>query len=147
MRFSTPEYFLGFVIVALLALLWLWSARKKARLLELFADRELLGRLTLGFSAVKRRYKYLLLFLALLILVLCLARPQLGTHMVMLKREGQDVIIAVDVSASMLAEDFKPNRLTKAKQEVHGLLAKLQGDRVGLVAFAGAAFVQCPLTL
>lgn len=67
--------------------------------------------------------------------------------MEMLKREGQDVMIVVDCSASMLAEDMKPSRLERAKQEVRDLLARMQGDRVGLVAFAGSAFVQCPLTL
>jgi Ca-activated chloride channel family protein len=147
MRFSTPEFFFGFAAVALLLLLWLWSAHKRRRLLALFADSRLISTLIPGFSPERRRYKYLLLFLALSILVLCLARPQLGTHMVMLKREGQDVMVVLDVSASMLAEDMKPNRLEKAKQEVRGLIAKLEGDRLGLVAFAGAAFVQCPLTL
>lgn len=147
MRFATPDFLIGLGVLALLALLWLWSARKKKRLLELFADRELLAGLISGFSPKKRHYKYLLLFLAMLFLVFSLARPQLGTHMVMLKREGQDVLLAIDVSASMMAEDMKPNRLAKAKQEVQGLISKMQGDRVGLVAFAGAAFVQCPLTL
>lgn len=83
----------------------------------------------------------------MIFLVFCLARPQFGTHMEMLKREGQDVMIVVDCSASMLAEDMKPNRIERAKQEVRGLLARMQGDRIGLVAFAGSAFVQCPLTL
>lgn len=147
MRFSTPEFFIGFAAVALLALLWLWSARKKKRLLELFADAQLLSGLISGFSRQRRRYKYLLIFLALVTLVLCLARPQLGTHMVMLKREGQDVMLVIDVSASMQAEDMRPNRLEKAKQEVFGMISRMQGDRVGLVAFAGNAFVQCPLTL
>lgn len=147
MRFASPEYFIGFAVLVLVLLLWWWSSRRRRRLLEVFADRELLGGLIRGFSPKRRRYKYLLLFLALATLVLCLARPQLGTHMVMVKREGQDLMLAIDVSASMLAEDMKPNRLTKAKREVQGMIDRLEGDRVGLVAFAGAAFVQCPLTL
>jgi Ca-activated chloride channel family protein len=147
MRFSTPGFFIAFAVVALLLLLWWWSGYRRKRLLSIFADQQLLAGLIRGFSPRRRRYKYLLLFLALVVLVLCLARPQLGTHMVMVKREGQDVMVAIDVSSSMLAEDMKPNRLAKAKQEVMGLLDKLQGDRIGLVAFAGAAFVQCPLTL
>jgi Ca-activated chloride channel family protein len=147
MRFATPEYFLGLIAIAMLGLFFLWSARKKQRLLELFADKRLLTGLIANFSPSKRRYKFLLLFLGMLFLVMALARPQFGTHMVMLKREGQDVMIVIDVSASMLAEDMKPNRLDKAKQEVRGLLSRMQGDRVGLVAFAGAAFTQCPLTL
>jgi Ca-activated chloride channel family protein len=148
MRFATPEYFyLGVFAIALIGLFVLWSARKKRRLLELFADKKLVGGLTANFSLQKRRYKYLLLFLGLIFLVLALARPQYGTHMVMLKREGQDVMLVVDCSKSMLAEDMKPNRLDKAKQEVRGLISRMTGDRVGLVAFAGAAFTQCPLTL
>jgi len=76
-----------------------------------------------------------------------LARPQLGTRLTLMKREGVDIVIAMDCSLSMLAEDFRPSRLEKAKQEVNGLISRLRGDRVGLVAFAGAAFIQCPLTL
>ena len=148
MRFATPEYFyLGVFVIALIGLFVLWSARKKRRLLELFADKKLIGGLIANFSLQKRRYKYLLLFLGLTFLVLALARPQYGTHMVMLKREGQDVMLVVDCSKSMLAEDMKPNRLDKAKQEVRGLISRMTGDRVGLVAFAGAAFTECPLTL
>ncbi len=148
MRFATPEYFyLGVFAIALIGLFVLWSARKKKRLLELFADKKLISGLIANFSVQKRRYKYLLLFLGLIFLVLALARPQYGTHMVMLKREGQDVMLVVDCSKSMLAEDMKPNRLDKAKQEVRGLISRLTGDRVGLVAFAGAAFTECPLTL
>ena len=149
MRFATPEYFyLGVFAIALIGLFVLWSARKKKRLLELFRRQEARRRIDCEFLAVqKRRYKYLLLFLGLIFLVLALARPQYGTHMVMLKREGQDVMIVVDCSKSMLAEDMKPNRLDKAKQEVRGLISRMTGDRVGLVAFAGAAFTECPLTL
>jgi Ca-activated chloride channel family protein len=148
MRFATPEYFyLGVFAIALIGLFVLWSARKKRRLLELFADKKLISGLIANFSLQKRRYKYLLLFLGLIFLVLALARPQYGTHMVMLKREGQDVMLVVDCSKSMLAEDMKPNRLDKAKQEVRGLISRMTGDRVGLVAFAGAAFTECPLTL
>ena len=148
MRFATPEYFyVGVFAIALIGLFVLWSARKKRRLLELFADKKLISGLIANFSVQKRRYKYLLLFLGLIFLVLALARPQYGTHMVMLKREGQDVMLVVDCSKSMLAEDMKPNRLDKAKQEVRGLISRMTGDRVGLVAFAGAAFTECPLTL
>ena len=67
--------------------------------------------------------------------------------MELVKREGQDVMIVIDVSNSMLAEDMRPNRLERAKQEVRGLLDRLKGDRIGIVAFAGAAYIQCPLTL
>lgn len=147
MRFAAPEYLYGFIVLAILAVFMIYVARRKRRLLETFADRALLAGLIQNYSPMKRRYKIAFLFIALSFLVLCLARPQFGTHMEMLKREGQDVMIVVDCSASMLAEDMKPSRLERAKQEVRDLLARMQGDRVGLVAFAGSAFVQCPLTL
>lgn len=147
MRFAAPEYFWGLLIITALALFFWWSARKKTRLLETFADRGLLGNLIQNYSPRRRHYKMAFLFLGMTLLVLCLARPQFGTHMEVLKREGQDVMIVVDCSASMLAEDMKPNRLNRAKQEVRGLISRLQGDRVGLTAFAGGAFIQCPLTL
>ncbi len=147
MRFAAPEYFYLLFAVAALAVFFIWSARKKKRLLESFADRGLLSNLVQNFSPRRRRYKIVFLFIGLILLVVCLARPQFGTHMEVLKREGQDVMIVVDCSASMLAEDMKPNRLERAKQEVRGLISRLQGDRVGLTAFAGGAFVQCPLTL
>ncbi|GAG38011.1 unnamed protein product, partial [marine sediment metagenome] len=78
---------------------------------------------------------------------MALMRPQIGTRLETVKREGQNIVIALDVSKSMLAEDMKPNRLLKAKHEIAGLIDRFEGDRVGLVAVAGKAFIQCPLTL
>ncbi len=147
MRFAAPEYFWAFLLVAVLAALYWYAARRKRRLLETFADRGLLDNLIRNFSPTVRRYKVAMLFLGMIIVVICLARPQFGTHMEVLKREGQDVMIVVDCSNSMLAEDMKPSRIERAKQEVRGLIERLQGDRVGLTAFAGGAYIQCPLTL
>jgi Ca-activated chloride channel family protein len=79
-------------------------------------------------------------------LVLALARPQIGTKLEMVRRSGLDIMIALDISASMLAEDIKPNRLLKARHAIDSLINQLRGDRVGLIAFAGDSFVQCPLT-
>ena len=80
-------------------------------------------------------------------LVLALSRPQIGTTLEIVKRSGLDIMIGVDISASMLAEDIKPNRLLKAKHAVSSFVDRLEGDRVGLIAFAGDSFVQCPLTV
>lgn len=107
----------------------------------------LIEKLSLSFSPKKQRRKVDLMLLGVFFLLFSLARPQLGTKLTLMKREGVDIIIAMDVSLSMLAEDIKPNRLEKAKQEINGLISRMRGDRVGLVAFAGVAFVQCPLTL
>ena len=82
-----------------------------------------------------------------LFLLLALTRPQWGYQWEDINQEGVDIIVALDVSRSMLAEDIKPNRLERAKRKISDLLDMLRGDRVGLVAFAGTSFVQCPLTL
>ncbi|MCK5421531.1 MAG: VWA domain-containing protein, partial [Deltaproteobacteria bacterium] len=79
--------------------------------------------------------------------IFALTRPQWGFHWEEIKRVGVDVMVAIDVSESMLAEDVKPNRLERAKREVIDLIEMLEGDRIGLIAFAGTSFVQCPLTL
>jgi Ca-activated chloride channel family protein len=88
----------------------------------------------------------ILILAAVLLSVLALARPQYGKKLRMVRRRGIDIVIALDTSDSMLAEDIKPNRLERAKQEVSALIDRLQGDRVALVTFAGDAIVQCPLT-
>ncbi|MCK5513335.1 MAG: VWA domain-containing protein, partial [Deltaproteobacteria bacterium] len=79
--------------------------------------------------------------------IFALTRPQWGFHWEEIKRVGVDVMVAIDVSESMLAEDVKPNRLERAKREVIDLIEMMEGDRIGLIAFAGTSFVQCPLTL
>jgi Ca-activated chloride channel family protein len=98
-------------------------------------------------SLRRQRIKALILVSSLLLLLLALARPQFGTRVETVKREGQDIFVALDVSFSMLAEDIRPSRLEKARREISQLIERLQGDRIGLIAFAGEAFVQCPLTL
>jgi Ca-activated chloride channel family protein len=139
-----------YVLLILLPLLLAFFGlifRMKRKAMQRFGNLSLMEKLTFSFSPRKQRWKVALLVLALLFLLFSLARPQLGTKLTLMKREGVDIVIALDCSVSMLAEDFKPNRLEKAQQEVNGLIARLQGDRVGLVAFAGVAFIQCPLTI
>ena len=80
-------------------------------------------------------------------LILALSRPQIGTTLELVKRSGLDIMVGLDISASMLAEDLKPNRLLKAKHAISSFIDRLEGDRVGLIAFAGDSFVQCPLTI
>jgi Ca-activated chloride channel family protein len=104
-------------------------------------------KLSLSMSSKRQVFKVILVIICVIFMVLTLARPQIGTKLEEVKREGVDIIIALDVSLSMHAEDIKPNRLAKAKLEIEKFIDKLEGDRIGLVAFAGEAFVQCPLTL
>ncbi|MFH1571003.1 MAG: VWA domain-containing protein, partial [Gemmatimonadota bacterium] len=98
-------------------------------------------------SRGRQNARYALFAAGIFFLVWALAGPQFGAHLEMAARRGVDVVVCLDVSRSMLAEDLKPNRLERARNLVGGLLDRLEGDRVGLVVFAGRAFVQCPLTL
>jgi Ca-activated chloride channel family protein len=147
MRFAQPIYLYGLLALPLLWLFLLWASHRKKKAREAFGNLDLIARLSSSVSTAKRRWKVALLFVGILLLVVAAARPQLGTRLMMMKRQGLDLVIALDTSASMLTEDIKPNRLEKAKQEIRSLIDKLEGDRVGLVVFAGEAFVQSPLTL
>ena len=124
-----------------------WVGKSKHRALERFGNLGALKRLMISYSGKNHRWKNALLILSYTFFVLALARPQIGTKLEEVKRKGVDIFVAMDVSLSMKAEDIKPNRLEKAKHEVANLIDHLQGDRIGLIAFAGDAFVQCPLTL
>jgi len=148
MRIAQIDYIYVLLILLPLLLAFYWLVlRMKRKALERFGNLSLMQKLALSFSPKKQRGKVALLLLAIFFLLFSLARPQLGTRLTLMKREGVDIVIAMDCSLSMMAEDFKPFRLEKAKQEVNGLIARMRGDRVGLVAFAGVAFIQCPLTL
>jgi len=146
-RFANHVLLLFLLLAPGLAAFFLYAFRQKQRLLNRFGNPDLVRALTGTVSRRRQVWKAVFQTLAVLGLVLALARPQFGTKLRTVKREGQDVIVALDVSLSMMAEDIKPNRLEKAKHEIGSFIDKLQGDRIGLVAFAGRAFVQCPLTL
>ncbi len=146
-RFAHQHYFYLFALVPLLVLFFWFSFRWKKRAMQRFGNLELMKKLSLSMSKKRQVLKALLVLAAIIFMVLSLARPQIGTKLEQVKREGVDIIIALDVSLSMHAEDIAPNRLAKAKLEIEKFLDKLEGDRIGLVAFAGEAFVQCPLTL
>ncbi len=128
------------------ALLWLASRRRRTAL-ERFADKEMLAKLAPPLTSGRSMLRTGLLTLAFTALVVALAGPTWGFHWEDVERRGVDLVVALDLSRSMLAEDTKPDRLTAAKREIRDLLELLKGDRVGLVAFAGTAFVQCPLTM
>jgi Ca-activated chloride channel family protein len=146
-KFGFPEMLYLLTSVPLAALLVWLAMRRRKRLLAVFGEAHLISKLARTVSIQRRWFKATLSLVGLLLLLLALARPQYGTRVETVKREGQDIIVALDVSLSMLAQDIRPNRLEKAKLEIASLIDRLQGDRIGLVAFAGEAFVQCPLTL
>ena len=147
MRFAAPTYLYFLGLVPVLAMLLVLAAWRRGRALERIGDAQLVRRLASSVSAERRVIKAVLLVLAAVFLVLALARPQWGARLETVTRRGIDVIVAVDTSNSMLAEDVAPNRLAQARAAVLSLIDLLEGDRIGLVAFAGTAYVACPLTL
>ena len=111
-----------------------------------FGDVALVRKLTLSLDAGKRLFKRFLILFAIFVIVLALCQPHFRKKEITVERKGIDVMILLDVSRSMLAKDIAPTRLDKAKLELETLVEKLGGDRIGIVAFAGDAFIQCPLT-
>jgi len=119
---------------------------KKKKAIRQFGEINLVSRLLENVSTVKPFVKFTLMTLALCSLIFALTGPQLGTKLQEVKREGVDVVIALDVSNSMNAEDIRPTRLNRSKQAIYKLIDQLQGDRIGLIVFAGQAYVQLPIT-
>jgi Ca-activated chloride channel family protein len=148
MHFAQPTFLLVAVaLAAVLTLLFAHQAVARRRALLRLGSRHLLRELTGSVSTVKRRVKEVMLVLGVVLVAVALARPQLGFHWEEAHRRGVDILFAVDTSKSMLTPDVKPNRLERAKLAVHDLVTKFPDDRVGLVAFAGSAFLETPLTL
>lgn len=145
-RFANPEYLNLLYLLPVLVALFYYLGRNRKKLLQVFADKELHKTLFPSDSNIKRWTKFALILLALTCLVFAAANPQVGTKMQEVKQTGIDVFILLDVSNSMMAEDIKPNRLEKAKYQISNLINKLRGDRIGLIIFAGQAYIQIPLT-
>ncbi len=147
-HFAAPVWLdvgaLACLALLLLAALGAWRRR---RALARFATLGVARRLTESVGRGRRALKLALLVLGLAAAFVALARPRFGYHLVERERRGVDILFAVDTSRSMLAEDLRPNRLTRAKLAVRDLVRDFEGDRAGLVAFAGEAFLQCPMTL
>src|SRR5438477_3779825 len=148
MRFAHP-HILWLLLVfppAMLAFFW-WALRQRRRLMVQFIQARLLPALTVGISQRRQKIRLACLFLALIFLILALARPQWGFDWEETRQRGLDIVVAIDTSKSMLAEDITPNRLGRAKLAALDLMQQARSDRLGLVAFAGSAFLQCPLTV
>ena len=141
---TTYFYYAAIVGVLLLAFLLIIFWKKKKQ--KSFADYELLKRLSPETSFFKATIKTITITLALLFLVVALVNPKMGTKLKTIKREGVDIVFALDVSKSMLAEDIAPNRLEKAKQIISKIIDKLGSDRVGIIVYAGNAYPLLPIT-
>ena len=146
-RFGFEHLLILYLLVPLLGLFFWYAFRQRKNALERFGQLQLVQKLAQTVSRRGQRCKAILTLAAVALLVTALARPQFGTRLETVRREGQDIVVALDLSLSMLAEDIAPNRLQKAKHAIGSLINRLEGDRIGLVAFAGEAFIQCPLTL
>ena len=147
LKFQYPYLLHGLWGIILLILFFVYVFRSKEKLLARFGQLEILRKMMPGYSKKRAIWKSVLFIISYMFLIIAMADPQIGTKLEDVKREGVDVIVAIDVSLSMEAQDIAPSRLKKAKHEVAKLIDLLQGDRIGLVAFAGMAHVQCPLTL
>lgn len=146
-RWDAVQWLFMLWCVPLVGLLFVYAGYRRRQALKRFADSGILERLTGSVSLTRRRWKAVLYLMALVFIILGLARPQWNPKPKLVKRQGRDVVFILDVSRSMLAEDLKPNRLERAKLAIRDCLGVLEGDRVALIAFAGTAAVKCPLTL
>ena len=148
MRFENPNLLWLLLVVppALFAFFW-WAMRTRQKMLAQFIEARLLSQLTVGVSPARQKIRFALVILAVAFLILALARPQRGFDLQEVEQRGLDIVVAVDTSKSMLATDIAPNRLTRARLAALELMQKAGTDRMGLVAFAGDAFLECPLTI
>jgi Ca-activated chloride channel family protein len=144
--FAQPAYLLCFFPLILFGLLLFFLRKRQERLLARLGAAKLISKLSASVNWRGRRWRTRLWFVAMILLILALARPRWGAKVEYIERQGVEIMIVLDVSDSMLAEDFKPNRLARAKLEISELMDRLDGNEIGLVLFSGAAFVQFPLT-
>ncbi|MFH1243444.1 MAG: VWA domain-containing protein [Pseudomonadota bacterium] len=148
MQFAHPIWLAVGLISCITLVYGFYQFQKRSgRALERFAAGHLVEKLTQSVSPGRRMIKRILLIMALASIFLALARPQAGFRWEEVKRKGIDILLAVDTSKSMLANDVKPNRLERSKMGIMDFVSRLEGDRVGLIPFAGTAFLMCPLTL
>lgn len=145
-RFEHIEYLYALLLVpvfsTLFVMYWIW----KKRALKRFGDWEVISSLMPMISGKKHVLKFVILMLAYGFLIIGLANPQIGSKLEKVQRKGADLVIALDVSNSMLSQDIRPDRLTRAVQGITKLIDRLEGDRIGIVVFAGKAYVQLPIT-
>ncbi|MCD8165891.1 MAG: VWA domain-containing protein, partial [Bacteroides sp.] len=145
-RFAEPAYLYLLLIIPVLVLLYIYSVYSRRKDIKRFGDPELLAGLMPEVSRYHPSVKFGLLLVALTLLIFVIARPQFGAKYETVKRSGVEVIIALDISNSMLAEDVAPNRLERAKRVISRMVDDLENDKVAMIVFAGDAFTQLPIT-
>src|SRR5881398_3794229 len=147
MSFGAPAWLWGLLLIPLLIALFIRSEQRGLKRLQEFVSARLLPQLAGTVNRFRHALRFALQLLGLTFALIALAQPRWGYTFQDVKRKGLDLLIAVDTSRSMLSNDVQPNRLDRVKLAVQDLLNELQGDRVGLIAFAGRAFLQAPLTI
>jgi len=145
-NFEHREYLMLLLVVPVLIALYTVFLFRRKKYIRTIGDPEIINSLIPDYSRFRNILKFSLLLLSVTLIILAIAGPRFGSKLTQVKHEGIDIIIALDVSNSMLAEDIKPNRLERAKQELSRLLDRLENDRVGLIVFAGNAYTQIPVT-
>lgn len=145
-KFHNPEYLYLLTLVPVLIVIMVLNSRKTKRKIKAAGEQHLIKGLMPEFSFFRKNLKFFFQLLAFILITFVLSRPQFGSRLEEIKREGVEIIIALDVSNSMLAEDIKPNRLERAKQAISNLVERLQDDKIGLIVFAGDAYTQIPVT-
>lgn len=145
-RFAHPDtlYLLG--LIPLLIALFVWGRTKRKRQLKKFGEEMLMEQLMPKVSPKRPVWKFYVTLIAIMVMIFVVAGPQFGSKLQTTTKKGVELIIALDVSNSMLAEDIKPNRLERAKQAISQMLDKLGNDKIGLIVFAGDAYTQLPIT-
>lgn len=146
LRYEHIEFLYLLGIIPVLLLLFILTMRWQKRALNSFGEYRLVKKLMPMASSYKAKLKFGVFLIAITTIIIGIANPQIGSKMEEVKREGVDLMIAIDLSNSMLSEDLQPSRLQRAKQAVSRLIDRLEGDRIGLVVFAGDAYVQLPIT-
>lgn len=145
-RFANSDFLYLLLAVPLMAFVFEWMLRRGSRMLARFGTRQAIVRLAPERSLPRLRWKFWLLQLAYVLMVFALSRPQMGSKLREVEREGVEIMVAVDVSNSMLASDFSPNRLERTKYAVSRVIEGLSEERIGVIIFAGDAYVQLPIT-
>lgn len=145
-QLEESKYLYLLLIVPLVVVFFVFNLFWKNKKQKEFGDLDLVKKLIPEYSSFKSILKFIIVILGLSALIIAIANPRLGTKMETIKREGIDIVFALDVSKSMLAEDIAPNRLEKSKQIINQIINNLQGDRIGLIAYAGSAYPILPMT-
>lgn len=145
-RFANPNALYLYILLVVIVGIYFVASRRRKRELDRYGSSELLAALMPEVSPIRPALKFWLTFVALCLMVLVLARPQFGSKMETIKRQGVETVIALDISNSMLAEDVAPSRLEKSKNVVSKLVDSFTDDKIGLIVFAGEAYIQLPIT-